>query len=483
MNELLKYIVINTKVNNKVIQTRIVHPITQKKYPNRTVYVLLKKYVDDFFKIGSEPRLIGLAGLRGTGKTTLMWQIADYIYSNQREIPIYFFNVNEIQTAGYSLYQILKAFEKFVLKKSFREFNTPFVLLFDEVHDDPDWARTLKILYDDAKTAFIICTGSSALLLQSTEDLARRMRIEKVYPFRFIEFITAKSFFEKDKIIFPQKSLASNLKQIFFYSNSVDELYRSLLNKKEIIQEYYEEINTVFNNEEKDLVSEYIKYHNIPAFIVYKEKSLILDSMIDLFSRVIDQDIKKLGNHISVSSNKILKLLLQLALSDEINFDILSQKTGIKKTEIEGIMDLLEKAELINILNPYGGGETRIWKNKKVFFMSPSLRFALLSIIYRIDLPNKWFSKLYEDVVAMYLVKTLNDGIVSIAKQTKSTTPDFIIETLDKPLAIEVGISKTTTDQFSKIDCRYGILISNKIEDILINNNYLKLPLKWFLLI
>jgi len=482
MDELLKNIVENTKISNKVIKTRIVHPILGKKYPNRTVYVLLKKYVDDFLKMSSEPRMIGLAGLRGTGKTTLMWQIANYLYSKHSKIPIYFFNVNEIQTAGYSLYETLKAFQEFVLKKSFRELDTPLVLLFDEIHDDPDWARTLKILYDEARTTFILCTGSSALLLQSTEDLARRMRIEKIYPFRFIEFILAKSFLEKDKTIFPKKSLASNLKEIFFYSTSIEQLHRRLSEIKDIIKDFYKTINNVFNNQE-NLVLEYIKYHNIPAFIVYKEKSLIFDSIIDLFSRVIDQDIKKLGNNISISSDKILKLLLQLAISDEINFDTLSQKTGIKKTEIEGILDLLEKAELINILNPYGGGENRIWRNRKVFFMSPSLRLALLSIIYGSNLPNELSSKLCEDIVAMYLVKTLNDGIVSIAKQTKSITPDFIIETLDKPLAIEVGSSKTTTDQFSKIDCRYGILISNKIEDIEIINNYLKLPLKWFLLL
>ena len=479
MDELLINIVTNTKVNN--IETRISNPITGKKYPNRTIYVLLKKYVDDFFKTGSEPRMVGLAGLRGTGKTTLMWQIADYL--KESKIPIYFFNVNEIQTAGYNLYEILKAFEKFVLKKSFREFNKPLVLLFDEIHDDPDWARTLKILYDEAKTTFILCTGSSALLLQSTEDLARRIKIEKVYPFRFIEFITAKSFLEKNKTIYPQKSLASDLKQIFFYSNSVEELHKNLNTKKDKIKEYYKEINSTFN-EEKDLllVSEYIKYHNVPAFIFYKDKSLIFDSIIDLFSRVIDQDIKKLGNNISVSSKIILKLLLQLAISDEINFDALSKKTGINKTDIEQILDLLEKAELINILNPYGGSETRIWKNKKIFFMSPSLRLALLSIIYG-SKSDKFSSKLYEDIVAMYLIKTLNNGIVSIAKQTESTTPDFIIETLDKPLAIEVGSSKATTDQFSKIDYRYGILVSNNIEDTSISSNYLKLPLKWFLLL
>jgi len=479
MNELLE-IISRARVDRRIINIRVAHPITGKKYPKRTIYVLLRKYANDFFKIGAEPRMIGLVGLRGTGKTTLMWQIAEHIFNNK--IPIYFLNVNDITVAGFSLYDTLQNFQKVILKKKFNELNKPIVLLFDEIHDDPDWAKILKIIYDEAKTAFIVCTGSSALLLQQTADLTRRMKIEKVYPFGFIEFIAAKSFYEKDQCIFPSKDLADKIRNALFYKSSLDESYNSIIGFQKDIAEYFNKVSECFNNKKIDLLSEYIKYYNIASFLVYKEKTTILEQVIELFKKVIYEDIPKYRQSINISYERILRLLIQLAISEEINLDSLSQKTGVNRNELENILDLLDKAEFINIFNPYGGSETRIWKNRKVFFMSPSLRLSLLYKIYGMNFPNRFEGKLYEDIVAMYLRKTLGYNVLIYAKK-EGKNPDFIIETMDRPLAIEVGIGKRKTSQFSNLECRYGILVSNGIKHIDKEDNYMKMPLKWFLLI
>lgn len=49
MDELLAYIE-QTKVTKEEIDSNIVHPIIGKKYPNRTIFVLLKKYANDFLR-------------------------------------------------------------------------------------------------------------------------------------------------------------------------------------------------------------------------------------------------------------------------------------------------------------------------------------------------------------------------------------------------------------------------------------------------
>jgi len=41
----------------------------------RSVFLILQKYVVDFLEKGSEPRIIVMPGLRGTGKTTLLAQL------------------------------------------------------------------------------------------------------------------------------------------------------------------------------------------------------------------------------------------------------------------------------------------------------------------------------------------------------------------------------------------------------------------------
>lgn len=98
--------------------------------------------------------------------------------------------MNSIRSLSGTLYSALEVFQKEVLHKRFRKSAKPIALWFDEVHDDMDWANTLKILYDEARWCFILATGSSALWLNKTADLARRMHIEKIFPFKFTEYIT-----------------------------------------------------------------------------------------------------------------------------------------------------------------------------------------------------------------------------------------------------------------------------------------------------
>lgn len=178
IDENLRHYLAHTLVTTAAIESRLVHPITGLRYPPWLVYGRLEKYAQDFLRAGAEPRFIALAGLRGVGKTTLLWQIAHYLNSAQHQ-DIYFFNVNTLINLGLDVHQALEAFQTHILKQRFSERTAPITLLFDEVHDDAQWSKSLKILFDEARSAFILCTGSSALLLQQTADLARRMRMEK----------------------------------------------------------------------------------------------------------------------------------------------------------------------------------------------------------------------------------------------------------------------------------------------------------------
>lgn len=481
MDEILINILLKTKVTREVVNTRVTNPILKRKYPKRTFFTSLKSYVDKFLKNGSELRMIGLAGLRGTGKTTLMWQLANYILDNYN-YPIHFFNVNEITAAGYNLTETLEVFQSKVLKKRFNQITEPIILLFDEIHDSPYWTKVLKVLYDEARTAFIACTGSSALLLQHTADLARRIKIEKIYPFRFFEFITAKSYFNLNNTIYPINSLSSKLREILFFSQTINEFYENITKVENDISEYFGKVRKNFKNGLDELIAEYTKYHNIPAFITLEEKSHINDMIKNLITRVIYEDMIKISESGKFNPVLIQNLLIQLAISDEININSLSNK-GIKKENISLFLEIMEKAELINILNPFGGAETKIWRNKKVFFMSPSIRNALLSIIYGHRIPTQYVGKFYEDLIVMYLRRILDIYQVFFSKTDNNVSPDFVVETGDKPIFIEVGLNKTTSKQLRNINKRYGILISNKIEKTKIDEDVIKLPLSTFLLL
>lgn len=479
----LKYFLENTIVNSNSIKSRITHPITGTRYPARTAFILLKKYADDFLSSGHEPRFISLAGLRGVGKTTLLWQVAEHISGIKPKHKIYFFNVNTLKTLGIDLFTALEEFQRHILHKRFNELDEPIILLFDEVHDDDNWSKTLKILYDEARTAFIMCTGSSALLLNQTADLARRMRIEKIFPFKFTEFILAKTSVEHlKKGIYPEKGLSSLLKETLFYSENIDIVKKKLEVCSAQVESYYSKIESL-GYKTVNLRQGYINYQNIPNFLFFNEKFAINDSILDLFKRVILEDIPKINPEYS-DYLRIEKLILRLAGSDEINPDKLSKTIGIKSSEINELVDILAKAELINVLLPFGNLDTRVVKNKKAFFMSPSLRRAMLSSIYGRELPEQFNSKLMEDTIVMYLRRILPESMIAYTTGEISN-PDFVIETRDKAIILEAGSGKSTAKQIknSKISYRYGILVSNGIEEPKVIDDILYLPFNWFLLL
>lgn len=469
----------HTQVSPAAIESRLKHPITNELYPHRTIFEKLKNYSTDFFKEGAEPRMIALAGLRGVGKTTLLWQMANHIYGNHTN-KVYFFNVNTIRNLGASLFQTLELFQVQILQKRFHECNEPIVLLFDEVHDDEDWASTLKILYDEARWCFIVATGSSALLLNSTADLARRMHIEKIYPFSFTEYLKAKKFnlfsgsdFEDTK---------SKLQQALFFSESSEEAYIKLQSIGQFVADFWNKIELSMNNGTANLIEEYISHHNIPAFLIYKDTNIVNESIIELFKRVIQEDIPKI-TETNTNSFNIEKILYRLSGSDEVNIESLSNTFGIKKDEVQEIIEILFKAELIHVLFPYGGIDCRLNKNKKAFFMSPSLRKALLYVLYGSEIPETFQSKLLEDLVVLYIKRILPNITISYPSELKDVNPDFVIETRTKPILLETGMSKKSIRQINKtrFDYRYGIIVSYHNTDMFLKDNIIHLPLRWFL--
>ena len=91
-----------------------------------------------------------------------------------------------------------------------------------------------------------------------------------------------------------------------------------------------------------------------------------------------------------------------------------------------------------------------------------------------------------EDTVILYFNRIFRQTeIISFSSAKGRKNPDFIIETLPKPIILEVGINKNTTKQISKskIKYKYGIIINSKIDKIKLNNDIVIIPLKYFLLL
>lgn len=473
----LKQILINAKLTQKSIRESLVHPVLQTTdYTPREIFGDLKEIVATFFTTRRTFRMIGLAGLRGTGKSTLLWQIAQHIFGHYEQ-NMYFFNIAFLRKYDIGIREIHEGFrEKFDVPHLWNH-RQQVVLLFDEVHEDPDWAVELKILHDEFPTAFVVATGSSALLLQSTADLVTRMLIEHVFPLGFSEYL---------HIIKPQItqqfSQQKALKEVLFHSNNVDELYQNLQPVEKEAVAYYSTIE-----QPAELIRDYIQYRNITRFTLFVANLQIERGIADLVRRVIYEDIPKAAQTPAdaLSSEKILR---RLAGSDEVNIQTLSQALGISQDKIAAQLETLEKAELLNALLPFGGIDSKLNKAQKYFFMSPSIRRVLLTPLVGTAFKEDLYAKMLEDTVVMYLKRLFRqDSVLSFVSQKKGKNPDLIIETLPAPVVMETGINKQSGRQIvqSNIPYKYGIIINATTNKITVNktNKLLILPLSYFLLL
>lgn len=470
--EELQQILENSKIADETIEANLMHPVLRKSnYKSREILEEIKSIADNYYT-GNTIRMVGLAGLRGVGKTTLLWQTADFIYKNHTK-NIYFFHLGRLKNYNIGIKELHEGIEKYLAGGKLWSYKEKIVLLFDEVHEDPNWARDLKILYDLFPIVFAVATGSSALLLQSTADLVTRMLIQHVYPLNFCEYI---NFTHAD--IFTINELRQNLQDILFSSNNALDLFEELKKNQTELDNYIRQID---NTDER--IYDYIVYHNIIRFLL-NDKLQVNSLIYDLVRRVIIEDIPKIIENSNPQYAE--KILNRLAASDEINLQSLSQTTGISQVEINENLNILEKAELLNLLYPYGGIDSKINKTKKYFFMFPSIRKAIITPLRTKDVDDSLYAKMLEDTIVLYLKRVFRDSnTISFSSLRGQKNPDLIIETIGKPILLEIGINKNTTQQISKskINYKYGIIINSKIDKPELRDDIVVIPLKYFLLL
>lgn len=157
------------------------------KLPTRSVFLVVDKYIRDFQSAKTvEPRWVAIPGLRGVGKTTLIAQL--YTKITCKKFHKIYISLDEAsRNLGVTIGEVLNVYEE-MLETPFEKLVDPVFIFLDEVQYDPTWGVTLKIIRDKAPKVFFVCTGSSALSLQTNPDVARRVAMARLYPLNFTEY-------------------------------------------------------------------------------------------------------------------------------------------------------------------------------------------------------------------------------------------------------------------------------------------------------
>ncbi len=440
----------------------------------RSIFLVLKKYVTDFLKKGTEPRIVVMPGLRGTGKTTLLAQL--FLSLPNEDITKLYLSVEEaIKRFDVNLWDIIENYEV-LIGKHIEEIDTPLILFLDEIHYDEKWALFLKSMYDKSKKVMIFCTGSSALLLreQINADVARRVFFADVHPVSFSEYM----LFKYNK--FPIKGIGQIIKDAILYSTDAKDVYEKLQKEENNVKNYWLDVDAFE-------MQRYIKLGTFPFTLRSENEVLAVSFVSQIINKVIYTDIPQFYKFETETLNRIDKILYLISETLGVSVTKLSETLEMKPDTLRLILKSLESSGLILRIAPYGAHFRQVKKASKYLFATPSLRFSYLSSRESIGLFENYQGSLFEDIVGMYLDRIIQPfGGFSLTYDVSEGGADFIVTLGNQKVVIEVGAGKKGYKQIMttalKVNSKYNIIISKNELEYSQEFNALKIPLNYFLL-
>jgi predicted AAA+ superfamily ATPase len=453
-----------------------------KPYLKRYFYYRIEKFVRSFLTSHGEPRWIIIPGLRGVGKTTVLAQLF-FRYQASFGKNILYVSLDDVtKRLQGTLFEVIDAYED-LLATSFSQLKGDVLLLVDEVHFDPEWQFALKSLYDRSRRVFIVSTGSSAIALNTTTDVARRSHLEKMYPLKFTEYVMLSDSVDqtKEAVQFPPQ-LGDSIANALFESSRAEHALARLEAVSADVVQYWQSVDI-------RAIDRYLKFYSTPSVLPYDDDAIIYANLNSVIDRIVERDIPTMKSFSPDKQEKILALLFILAGSDTQSLQSLaSELKDIDVKTLSGILKTLEDAELLIRIYPFSASAPkRVRLPSKYLFLASSMRAALLHIIDSRSIDIQHRGKLLEDVVGMYIYRHCRDSIGwTLGYDTDKGGADFVIDGKERRLVIETGWNKRTHQQvvrtLENVHGTYGIVVTNSCT-LGVRDNVLFVPFEYFFLL
>ena len=306
--------------------------------------ILLKQVHSDwhrylFSNLSDNERLIGIKGIRGTGKSTMLLQ---HLVNEEKkgtkglyitmEHP-YFYNNTLFDLAGrwYSYGGRL--------------------LLIDEVHKYTNWSKELKLVYDGFRDMKVIFTSSSALdLYRGEADLSRRLSSVTLHGLSFREFLSLVHGIKIDKIPF---------QEILKDPRAASQIVLKQLQPLSYFKQYLREGYFPFI---KDINPE-----NLPK------------RLFQVINTVLESDLAYIQDFSLANVVKIKSLLGVIAESApfEPNISKLAQKMQLGRQTVNIYLKHLQDAGILNLLFKSAKGISLLQKPGKIYFENSNFVLAM----------------------------------------------------------------------------------------------------------
>ena len=431
MNDLQK-----TYIRNQILTMpmKVTQEITHKnkKFNKRSDYDNIINYIDNFIVGENLNRFLVLPGLRDVGKTTILYQVYEYLQIEKNISPqnILYFSCDRLKRTGNAdIFDVVSYYCESFQNSLIETLSSPVFLLIDEAQYDQEWALNGKLIFDATKNIFMILSGSSALKLSSNPDAARRLLNIPIYPLSYSEHLKLKyKNFKND--------ISPSIIQMIFNGETQDsaEIERKMIN-----------IYSNFKNFNASEWKYYLQFGGFPSS----------------FYQNTNEITKKISNQ----------------------FDA-------KKPLVSKVLDILEKTQLIFHIEAFTSSVKRTTKPHEYFFATPSLKHNLALDVGNALLEDEtaYFGKLLESYVASSFHDLDNKSTTSLKtyyddskKRSSDKNVDFIVQRgLEKPIPIEISCGDKDKSQIKRAIKKYksphGIIISNTTQNIVKNDNIIRIP-------
>ena len=229
-----------TNIRNMLEQSiRLWNPWWAEKKMPENLKGLPRKATLSIIKSLGTPHVKDIIGIRRSGKTTILYQVASHLI-DIGEVPkdILFLNFDDPTINQISLDEILTEVYKINPNVKF--------LFLDEIQQKEGWERWVRTLYDTQQFTQIFISGSSASLL--SQDIGRvlsgRHITFKITPFSFLEYLEKMGWeiFEPEYLIHNRKQILHYQKKYLEEGGFPEVIGMDEFNQKKILTSLYNDI-------------------------------------------------------------------------------------------------------------------------------------------------------------------------------------------------------------------------------------------------
>ncbi|HOW24262.1 MAG TPA: AAA family ATPase [Bacteroidales bacterium] len=358
------------------------------QYPEKRFLHPQLKYL-----LANTRQMAGIMGLRGTGKTIMLRQLAV-------ELDKSFYISGDTLPVGTDLFELSSTL--------FSSFGIRY-LMIDEIHTVKDWQGQLKKIHDFLDLKILFTSSSSLELSKSKFDLSRRLTLFSLPLFSFREYLIFSK--KADVPLITVEEILTNHKELYHKLFSFESYFRT-----------YSELGA------------------FPACLDSPLRSVVI-STIDMVTQKDMLTVSKLSQE-DIQSVRAILLFIARAGTDGCSYSSIARNVGITKYKAQQFIGMMEEASLLKILLPHG---TNVMPEPKIMLV-PVLRSSLAQGIDE----DRLIGAMREEFF-IHHVTGAGFTVNYLKSKRGQKLPDYVLYIHDQKLIIEIGGAGKGTSQFKGV--------------------------------